>query len=111
MSLVDDTSGQWPQISDHFYMERRASKLEAKIMSCYAMLRVSFHCSSFGDNSLITGGHACIDGPRNGLGQVDVELPVVVRPLHVLSFYQALDPLLDNDGAGLEPLVELLHYL
>ena len=61
-----------------------------------------------------------------GLGQVDVELSVVVGPLHVLPLYQALqrddqegardqglhlDPLLDDEGAGLEPLVELLDHL
>ena len=34
----------------------------------------------------------CIEeGGRFSLGQVDVQLPVVVRPLHVLPLYQALE--------------------
>merc|ERR1719234_1758069 len=35
----------------------------------------------------------------------------MVRPLHVLPLYQTLDPLLDDKGAWLEPLVQLFHHL
>jgi hypothetical protein len=45
------------------------------------------------------------------LSQIDVHLSVVIRALHVLSLDESLNPLLDDDGRGLEALVQLLYHL
>ena len=43
--------------------------------------------------------------------QVHVDLPVRVRPLDVLPLDESLYALLDDDGAGLEALRQLLNHL